>query len=112
MCIPILKIPVKGFIKQGDTIPKVTVKFSDGYNGNLTTAVVKMQIYNGNTKIIDVESGNGITVRDETSFDIDEIDNNTLPVGSFLGDLEVTESNGDRTTYFNVEYTIIKQYTI
>ena len=27
------------------------------------------------------------------------------------GDLEITDATGDRKTYFNVEYTIIKQYT-
>ena len=111
MSIPVLKIPAKGYIKQGDTIPKVTVKFSDGYNGNLTTATIKMQIYHVNTKIIDVSNGDGITVIDSGEFEIDEMPKNNLPVGTILGDLEVTESNGDRTTYFNVAYTIIKQYT-
>ena len=62
MSIPVLKIPTKGYIKQGDTISKKTVTFGGDYSGNLTTATIKMQIYNGNTKIIDITNGSGITV--------------------------------------------------
>ena len=107
-----LKIPLCGFIKQGDTIPKISFALSN-YSGDLTTATIKMQIYKGNTKIIDVSNGSGITVIDANNFEIDEVSasNNNLPVGTFIGDLEITEASGDKKTYFNVEYTIIKEYT-
>tara|TARA_R110002020_G_scaffold334555_4_gene549828 strand:+ start:4282 stop:4620 length:339 start_codon:yes stop_codon:yes gene_type:complete len=112
MSIPILKIPIEGFIKKGDTIPKIRISFSDDYIGNFETSTIKMQVYNGNEKIIDVSNGNGITVIDSSTLDIDKIQSNDFPIGNFKGDFEVTESNGDKTTYFNIEYTVIKQYTV
>jgi hypothetical protein len=45
-------------------------------------------------------------------FEINEVakEDNTFPSGVLIGDLEITK-NGDRLTYFNVEYTVLKQYT-
>ena len=111
--IPLLKIPTKGYIKQGDTISKKTLTFGGDYAGDLTTATIKMQVYNGSTKIIDITNGSGITVLSSNVFEIDEVSavNNNLPIGCFVGDLEITEDDGNVTTYFNVQYTIIKEYT-
>jgi hypothetical protein len=111
--IPLLKIPTKGYIKQGDTISKKTLTFGGDYAGDLTTATIKMQVYNGSTKIIDITNGSGITVLSSNVFEIDEVSavNNNLPIGCFIGDLQITEDDGNVTTYFNVQYTIIKEYT-
>lgn len=113
MSIQIYNIPSKGYLKQGDTIPKKTILFGGDYAGDLTTATIKMQIKNGATNIINISNGNGITVLSATTCEIDEVsaNDNNLPVGCFKGDFEVTEANGVRTTYFNVVYTIIEQYT-
>lgn len=118
MSIETLKIPiqsstVKPYIKQGDTIPKITFTFSDADDVDLTTSTIKMQIYNGSQRIINITNDSGITVVSSKVFEIDEVsaENNDLPTGTHLGDLEITDSNGIRFTYMNVEYTIIKQYT-
>lgn len=111
--IPLLKIPTAGYIKQGDTISKKTLTFGGDYSGDLTTATIKMQVYNGSNKVIDITNGSGITVLSDTVFEIDEVSavNNNLPIGCFIGDLQITEADGNVTTYFNVQYTIIKEYT-
>ena len=112
--IPTYKIPSKGYIKQGDTISKKTVTFGGDYSGDLTTAVIKMQIYSGATKVIDITNGSGITVISSNVFEIDEVSgsNNNLPYNQpLIGDLQITEADGIVTTYFNVEYNVIKEYT-
>lgn len=117
MSVPIVKIPIStsgcdAFIKQGDTIPKIRLTFSD-YTGDLTTATIKVQLYHNSRKVLDISNGSGITVISSTVLEIDEIsaDNNNLPPGISEGDFEVTESDGSKTTYFNIELTIQKQYT-
>ena len=110
MSIKTLKIPFDGeYIVQGDTIGKTSFKFIDE-DIDLTTATIKMVIKNGNTEIINVTNGSGITVVDADNFEIDEVSytNNNLPDGCFLGDLEITDENGKRFTYMRVEYTVIK----
>ena len=117
MAIETIEFPARGYIKQGDTIPKKIFTFSgdDSAGIDLTAegVSIKMQIYNRSEKIIDVSVGNGITIVSAKVFEIDAVsaDDNNLPYGKFLGDLEVTDANGVRITYFNVQYTIIKQYT-
>jgi len=114
MGIQVVNIPFEGeYIVTGDTISKTSVEVIEA-GLDLTTASIKMQVYNRNTAIIDVSVGSGITVISSTVFEIDEvaaIDNN-LPVGCFEGDLEITDASGVRFTYFRVIYTIIKQFTI
>ena len=111
--IPISTTANPTYIKQGDTIPKITLTFGASDVIDLTTSTIKMQIYQGAIKLIDVTNGSGITVLSEKVFEIDEISatNNNLPAATLLGDLEIQDSNGKRFTYFNVQYTIIKQYT-
>ena len=111
-----LNIPLSNTaIIQGDTIPEILFEFDplDNINLLLPNVQIKMQIYLVNTKIIDISNGNGITILTDKSFKIDEVskENNNLPVGNFLGDLEITDTNGKRFTYFRVQYSIIKQYT-
>lgn len=111
-----LKIPIgDSYIVQGDTIPKITFEFDalDIINLSLPGTVIKMQIYNNHIKIIDISNLNGITIINPKKFEINEVskENNNLPVGTFTGDLEITDSTGKRFTYFRVTYTILKQYT-
>lgn len=111
MAIEVLNIPVTGFIKEGDTIPELEFVFDTGVD--LTTSTIKMQIYDGNTKILDVTNGSGITVVNALQFNIDQIEaaDNPFRHGEWLGDLEITDADGVRTTYHDVKYTVIKQYT-
>jgi hypothetical protein len=92
-----------------------SVTFSDDVDIDLTAigVSIKMQIYNRNQLVLNVSNGNGITIVSARVFEIDKIEkeNNNMPVGVSLGDLEITDGDGDRFTYFNVEYTITKQYT-
>ena len=111
MSIKILPIPFDGeYIVQGDTISKTSFKFIDE-DIDLTTATIKMVVKNGSTKIINISNGSGITVIDANNFEIDEVPfaQNNLPVGCFLGDLEITDASSKRLTYMRVQYTIIKQ---
>ena len=112
----ILNIPIgHGHITQGDTISEILFEFDSESDIDLSASgvIIKMQVYNNNIKIIDIETGRGITILSDKKFKIDEVskDDNTLPAGSFMGDLEITDGNGKRFTYFRVKYTIEKQYT-
>jgi len=113
-----LKIPqafwttqYKPVIVQGDTIPRFLFK---DINLDLTGATIRMQLYQGSSKIFDVSSGAGITIIDATSFEIDEVPfaENDFPVGTLTGDIEITLANGQRTTVIKVEFTTLKHYTI
>ena len=117
MSVETLKIPIQSstvmpFIKQGDTIGKIKMTITE-IGLNLLTSTVKMQIYNGSTKLIDVSNGNGITIVSANILEIDQVskEDNNLPVGKWTGDFEITDNLGVRKTYMNVEYTIIRQYT-
>lgn len=113
MSITTLKIPFEGeYIVKGDTISKSSFEVIET-GLDLTTSTIKMQLYDGNIKYIDISNGSGITIIDSENFEIDEVadvDNN-LPIGVLLGDLEITDVNGVRFTYTRVEYTILKEYT-
>ena len=112
-----LNIPIGNTsITQGDTIPEILFEFDtiDNIDLSLPNVSIKMQVYNQNNKIIDVSNLNGITIINDKSFKINEVskeNSNELPVGSFMGDLEITDTNGKRFTYLKVKYTISKQYT-
>ena len=110
--IPIQSSTIQPFIKQGDTIGKITMTITE-LGLDLTTCTIRMQIYNQNTLIIDISEGAGITVISSTVLEIDEVPaaENTFPLGCSIGDFEITNALGERKTYFNVKYTIIKQYT-
>ena len=112
----ILRIPIGNTnIVQGDTIPEILFEFDtlDDINLQLPNVSIKMQIFNNSDKIIDISNLNGITILTQKSFKINEVskENNNLPTGNFLGDLEITDTNGKRFTLFRVQYSIIKQYT-
>lgn len=111
-----LNIPIGNTqIIQGDTIPEILFEFdpTDNINLSLPNVSIKMQIYNSSNKILDIQNGNGITILTNKSFKINEIskENNNFPTGSHLGDLEITDTNGKRFTYFRVKLNIDKQYT-
>ena len=111
--IQTLKVPFEGtYIKQGDTINRILFTADPLDPIVLTGATIKMQLYNGAQKVFDISVGSGITILTAKSFQIDKVEkeDNLFNAGTFLGDLESTK-NGDRLTYFNVEYTVIKEYT-
>ena len=113
MSITLLEIPFEEeYIVQGDTISKTSFEFIDE-DIDLTTATIKMQIFDGGTAIIDVSNTDGITVIDANNFEIDEVnaEDNNLPYGVFLGDLQIKDENGKRHTYTRVQYTILEQST-
>ena len=119
MGIETLKIPIqstesKPFIKSGDTIPKITFTFGVSDSVDLTTSTIKMQLYSGSEQVFSIDETSGITIVGAKVFEIDEVlaNDNNFPEGVLKGDLEITDTNGVRFTYFNVEYTILKQYTI
>ena len=111
--IPISTTASPTYIKVGDTIPAISFTFSSGID--LTTCTIKMQVYDKLTKLLDVNSTTGITIADALNFTIDAVPSASNPFtkdGVFMGDLEITDGTGLVKTYFNVRYTIIKQYTV
>lgn len=115
MALPVLKLPISTdtCIKQGDTIPKITLAFANEDVIDLTGATIKMQLYLGGQLVYTAVTGTGITHTGVKSFEIDKITQTSVfPEGVLKGDLQITDSNGDTDTYFNIELTISKQYTV
>ena len=115
MAIQTLKIPIgNNFIKKGDTIKEINFSFDVTDNIDLTGATIRMDLFYQEESILSISNGNGITIVDSKNFNIDEIPytDNDLPIGNSIGDLEITDTNGVRLTYFNVTFTIIKEYTV
>lgn len=109
----ILRIPFEDeIIVQGDTILETSLNF-DEEGIDLRFSTIKMQLFFNNCKVLDISNDLGITILDAKNCTIDKVlkENNNLPVGTSIGDFEITDSNGDRLTYFRVEYTITQQYT-
>jgi hypothetical protein len=111
--IPLQSETVKPYIKQGDTIPKIVFTFDPGDPISLTGATIKMQLFQKGRKVFDISVGSGITITTDKEFEIDEVTpaNNTFPEGVLIGDIEITETSGVKTTYNDVEYTILKEHT-
>jgi len=109
-----INIPIgNNIIKRGDTIQEILFSFDALDDIDLTGATIRMDLYLSVSKVLSLTSGNGITIIDDKSFKIDKIDyaDNTLPVGTLKGDLEITNSVGDRLTYVDIVYTITNDYT-
>ena len=116
MAVQVVNFPFEGENwVVGDTLSKSVVTIVEaGLDLTAVGTTIAMQIYNRNTLILDLAIGTGITVISSTVFEIDALPStdNNLPVGCFEGDLEITDANGVRFTYFRVIYTIQKQYTL
>ena len=113
--IKILKIPFGcDYIVQGNTISKTIFRLTDNPLGlDFTSDIVEICIKNGNKKLIDISSGDGITVVSATEFEIDEVPatENNFPYGKFIGDFDILlgglEEN--RYTYSRIQYTVLKK---
>jgi len=101
-------------IYQGDTIKEITFSFAADDNIDLVGSTIRMQLYLGSSKKLDISSGSGITIVDGKTFKIDQIDymDNDLPFGVLKGDLEITDIGGVRLTYLDVIYKITKDLTV
>lgn len=109
-----VNIPLEdAILKQGDTIKEINFSFGSLDDIDLIGSTIRMQLYLNNSKKLDISNSSGITIIDDKSFKIDEIDytDNNLPSGTLKGDLEITDSNGVRLTYFDIVYTITKDLT-
>lgn len=112
--IQTIQIPYGGtYIKEGDTIGRILFTFAPEDVITLEGATINMQLFNGTQKVFDVSIGSGISVLTDKSFQIDRVEKEDNPfyAGNFIGDLEITFAGGERKTYFNIVYTIIKEYT-
>ena len=101
---------VQPVIVQGDTIPKFIFQIDIDIAG----ATIKMQLYNESYKVLDVGTDiGGITINNLNQFQIDTIpkEENYLPVGELVGDLEVTFPDNTRSTLFKINMNILKDYT-
>ena len=121
--IPITTAECKPFIKQGDTISKISWDLGDTFTGNLVEDlyIIRMQIYDKSIKVINIDSTGalgGITITGAKTFEIDEVTENDLPIGSFLGDLQIEEYSDfafdpiSVETICNIQYNIVKQFSI
>ena len=111
LVIPIQKSDTKTYIFEGDTIHQIVI--SGDEFPVLTTSTIKMQLYRNNKLYFDVSNGNGITVDSATQFTINKVEavDNPFNEGEYEGDLEITDVDGVKTTYFRVRYIIQKEYT-
>ena len=110
-----VNIPIgDAILKRGDTINEIDFSFAVTDDIDLLGASIRMQLYLNGSKKLDISNGSGITIVDSKNFKIDKVDyaNNNLPVGTLNGDLEITDSSGIRLTYFDITYTITKDYTV
>ena len=114
--IPLQSATVKPYIKQGDTIPAWSPSATNwGFDLTAETTLINMQLYSDKQQVGNYSKGNGITVINATTFRVDEIETNNFPIGCLKGDLEIRwVENGKNITFtfFNLEYEIIRQYTI
>lgn len=109
--IQIIKIPFKcEYIVQGDTIPKTILRQVNG-SIDFTTTEFTLQVKKGNTNFIDYSNGNGITVIDSDTLEIDEVPytENNYPVGSYIGDFRYKEVDDFKKTLFRANYVIIEK---
>lgn len=114
-----LELPLgKNIFFEGDTISSIDFNFGQDDNIDLTLegTELRMQLYTLNcskTKILDISIGNGITVIGPKAFKFDEIskEDNKFKEGAYIGDLELTDFEGKRSTICRVKYKIHKQYT-
>lgn len=106
--IPTYCFPSCGYISEGDTIFELPINFKEGYDGDLTTASLEWVLFEGNTKILDLSEGNGLTVTSPTTFVVDEINPNPLPAKTFKGYFRITEADGKGRKIWNLKYTISK----
>ena len=113
--LEILKIPFEcEYIVQGNAISKTVFRIVDNPLGlDFTTDIVEICVKNGNQKLIDIKTGDGITVNSATEFEIDEVPatENNFPHGKFIGDFDILKDGleENRFTYSRVQYTIIKK---
>jgi hypothetical protein len=114
--IPVLQIPINGGeITQGDTIPEIIFAFGLDDEIDLTGVDIKIDLWLDNCKkVISFTSDSNITIVDTKTFKINEIpaeESAKFPSGLLKGDLEITDTEGVKTTYIEVVFKIRKQYT-
>lgn len=118
LCTTVIRIPFEKpgenyHIYQYDTIEEITGGFDDTDPINLTGATIKLIIFDGRNKILNLTSENngGITIIDNKNFVIDEIpkEENNLPFGVFHGYFIITYANSKRKTLFEVIYTVTRR---
>lgn len=113
MAIPVLKLPIDStaYIKQGDTIPKLSCSFAAEDVIDITNSTIKVKLFLGTQLVYTASSGSGITHINAKAFEIDNIQQTIpFPEGTLKGDLQITDANGSTFTYFNIEVEIIKEY--
>lgn len=117
-CPQVIKIPFEKpgenyLIYQYDTIEEITGSFDETDLIDLTGATIKLIVFNGRNKILDLTSENngGITIIDNKNFVIDEIpkEQNNLPYGVFNGYFIIIYPNTKKKTLFEVIYTITRR---
>ena len=114
--IPVLQIPINGGeITQGDTIPEILFAFGTDDEIDLTESIIKIDLWlDSCKKVLSLESDVNITIVDAKTFKINEIpaeESEKLPHGLLKGDLEITDVEGNKTTYIEIVFKIRKQHT-
>ena len=116
MSVPILKIPIqtsdrKPFIKEGDTILEYSITVSSDFN--MTDVDVDCELYDsdGRLKLSLSSTSGGITVNGQV-ITFDKIIENNLFSGVYKGDVKFKLPTGEIWRAFNIEYKIVKQYTL
>ena len=70
--IPLQSVDFTPFIKEGDTIKKITFEFAATDTINLTGATISMQLYQDGVETLSIDTTSGITIESDKIFSIDD----------------------------------------
>jgi hypothetical protein len=102
-------------IVKGDSWPGFEVVYSiDGSPVDLTDAEIKLNMRVGGARPVwELSVGDGITITDAANgvFVIDSVASLNVPVGTLIGQLEITQASGERNTEILVSMTVINSTT-
>ena len=106
--LPVLCIP--GPIIKGDTFEAINFTFRvDGSPVDITDAEIKLSMRVGGATpawVLSVGSGITITNGPAGQYRIDKVQSLNISVGRLVGQVEITLSNGDRFTDYQIEMTV------
>jgi hypothetical protein len=106
--LPVLCIP--GPIIKGDTFDAINFTFRvDGSPVDITDAEIKLSMRVGGASpawILSVGSGITIVNGAAGNYRIDKVQSLNVAIGRLVGQVEITLTNGDRYTDYQIEMTV------
>lgn len=114
----LIQLPINNSSKiyKGDTWKGIELEIlKNAVAINLTGATIKLNLFpkNTNNTALILVTGNGISLTDPVNgkFKIDQISRLNYEPGVYTGDVEITLSNNEKTTYCSIALTISPDIT-